>query len=178
MKSLAAGCLMSEIRVVVDDTKRAKYIALGAATILALTFLWMQGAFSFLVYLFAPQPADGKLSSAWGIGMDIAGDALYMVGIVAASLASGISSVFMAILNKVTAFASASKTPATPTITKEALDKRSVWILEKVKKEFEAVAKRLDGLEREGVISNVAASTTPARKKAAKKTAPKPKAVE
>ena len=168
---------MSEIRVVVDDTKRAKYIALGAATILALTFLWMQGAFSFLVYLFAPQPADGKLSSAWGIGMDIAGDALYMVGIVAASLASGISSVFMAILNKVTAFAAASKTPTT-TVTKEALDKRSVWILEKVKKEFEAVTKRLDGLEREGVISNVATSTTPARKKAAKKTAPKPKAVE
>ena len=151
---------MSQVRVVVDDSTRAKYIAIGMATIVVLTFLWFEGAFSFLSSVFIPKPKSEGLMSTWEVGRDLAADAVYMIGVVVASIFSGIGSLVMALIKRV------SGTPAVavsgePAITKAILDARTRWILGEVKKGTEELFAKVDVLEKQAAASvEVKAATT------------------
>ena len=86
---------MTDVRVVVDDSKRAQYIMLGLAIVGVLTYLWMFGVMSFVSEQVLPKPKSDKLMSAWAIGADMLGDALYFIGVLGATIFTGIGSLVM-----------------------------------------------------------------------------------
>ena len=86
---------MTDVRVVVDDSKRAQYIMLGLAIVGVLTYLWFFGVMTLVSEQVLPKPKSEKLMSAWSIGTDMLGDALYFLGVLGATVFSGIGSLIM-----------------------------------------------------------------------------------
>lgn len=122
---------MTDVRVVVDDSKRAQYIMLGLAIVGVLTYLWLFGAMSFVSELLLPKPKSDKLMSAWSIGTDILGDALYFIGVLGATVFSGIGSLVM---NGVKLLVGKAKEPSVNPeyVTKFELEQRTTAILQVV----------------------------------------------
>lgn len=152
---------MTDVRVVVDDSKRAQYIMLGLAIVGVLTYLWMFGVMSLVSEQVLPKPKSAKLMSAWAIGADMLGDALYFVGVLGATIFTGIGSLVMNGV-KLLIGKAAPPTGDSKYVTVADLDVRTAAILQAVEGPMNRLADEIGAMSEK--VESTPTKTTAARK--------------
>ena len=111
-----------------------------------------------------PDRESGRLLRARGLELGVGHDLVpaRVLGVMVASIFSGIGSIAMGLIRRVSG-PPASVSSGEPPITKAILDARTKWILEQVKAGTETLVAKVEALEKESVVQDVAKATTPVK---------------